>query len=295
MNKDVIGFGALNLDKIYYVDKIPSKDEEGFVKDVKFFPGGSAANTIVGLSRLGIKAGYIGKIGDDEEGGLLYKDLLKENVDVRCVIKSKGRSGNAIILVDEHGNRAILVDPGVNDTIRYEEINLEAAKEYRMIHLTSFICKNGLDSLESQKKIVKEFEVVSFDPGMPYAWRGFKDMESILKHTTIFLPNKTEIEMMFREDYLKAVEDCISLGIEIVVVKLGSEGCFVKTKNREFRMKSLATKVVDTTGAGDAFNAGFIYGFVRGKDVEECARLGNYVAARCIEKFGAREGLPYNV
>ncbi|MEM0331435.1 MAG: carbohydrate kinase family protein [Archaeoglobaceae archaeon] len=295
MNKDVIGFGALNLDKIYYVDKIPSKDEEGFVKDVKFFPGGSASNTIVGLSRLGIKAGYIGKIGDDEEGGILYRDLLKENVDVRCVIKGKGRSGNAIILVDEHGNRAILVDPGVNDTIRYEEINLEAAKEYRMIHLTSFICKNGTDSLESQKRIVKEFEVVSFDPGMPYAWRGLRDMEPILKHTTIFLPNKAEIEMMFREDYLKAVEDCISLGIEIVVVKLGSEGCFVKTKNKEFRMRSLATKVVDTTGAGDAFNAGFIYGFVKGKDVEECARLGNYVAARCIEKFGAREGLPYNV
>ncbi|MEM2070403.1 MAG: carbohydrate kinase family protein, partial [Archaeoglobaceae archaeon] len=212
-----------------------------------------------------------------------------------CVIKGKGRSGNAIILVDEHGNRAILVDPGVNDTIRYEEINLEAAKEYRMIHLTSFICKNGTDSLESQKRIVKEFEVVSFDPGMPYAWRGLRDMEPILKHTTIFLPNKAEIEMMFREDYLKAVEDCISLGIEIVVVKLGSEGCFVKTKNKEFRMRSLATKVVDTTGAGDAFNAGFIYGFVKGKDVEECARLGNYVAARCIEKFGAREGLPYNV
>ncbi|AIG97176.1 MULTISPECIES: carbohydrate kinase family protein [Archaeoglobus] len=290
-----IGFGALNLDKIYTVDKIPREDEEGFVIDLKLSPGGSAANTIVGLSRLGIETAYIGKVGSDEEGRILLADFEREGVSTDFVIRAEGRSGTAMIFVDEKGNRAILVDPGVNDTIAYDEIDVDSARKYDLIHLTSFICKNGLDSLNSQKRIVEEFDSVSFDPGMPYAERGLGDMEKILKNTTIFLPNRQEIEMLFSEDYRTAAERCIEMGIEIVAVKLGSEGCWIKKGDREVTVKPVSTKVVDTTGAGDAFNAGFLYGYLKGKDIEECGRLGNFVAAKCIEKYGAREGLPRSV
>ncbi|MET1124321.1 MAG: carbohydrate kinase family protein [Archaeoglobaceae archaeon] len=289
---DAVGFGALNLDKIFYVDKIPSIDEEGYVKDVKFFPGGSAANTIVGLSRLGLKTAYIGKVGSDEEGRILLEDLVKEGVETGLVVRSEGRSGVAMIFVDESGNRAILVDPGVNDTIRYDEIDVEEAKKYRLLHLTSFICKNSLDSLESQKRIVGEFDLVSFDPGMPYAERGLEDLEPIIRNTTVFLPSRAEIELLFNMSYEEAAEECLSMGVEVVVVKLGSEGCYVRTAEKEFRVPPMASRVVDTTGAGDAFNAGFLYGYLKGKSVEDCAKLGSYVAARCIEKPGAREGLP---
>jgi len=288
----VVGFGALNLDKIYLVDKIPKADEEGFVRDLQLFPGGSAANTIVGLARLGIKTAYIGKVGSDEEGRILLTDLRNEGVDTSCIIKAQGRSGTALIFVDEGGNRAILVDPGVNDTIRFDEINVEFAKSFGILHLTSFICKNGLDSFESQKKLASEFDVVSFDPGMVYVERGLKELESILRNTTIFLPNKKEIEMLFEMDFQSAAEECISIGMEVVAIKLGSKGCYIKTPNREVFVKSHMVEVVDTTGAGDAFNAGFLYGFFKKKDVEECGRLGNIIAAHCIQKIGARAGLP---
>ncbi|MEM0022370.1 MAG: carbohydrate kinase family protein [Archaeoglobaceae archaeon] len=291
----VIGFGALNLDKIYRVDKIPKADEESFVKDLQLFPGGSAANTIVGLSRLGVKSAYIGKVGDDAEGEILLEDLKREGVETKAVIKAKGRSGTAIIFVDDMGNRAILVDPGVNDTIRYEEIDLEFATKFSLLHLTSFICKNGFDSFNSQKKIVENFELVSFDPGLPYAERGKDEMMKILKKTTIFLPNKIEIERMFGTDYRTAAEDCISMGIEVVVVKLGKEGCWIRSSKRELKVQARSVRVVDTTGAGDAFNAGFLYGYLKGKDLETCGKLGNYVASLCIQHVGARNGLPYSV
>uniref|UniRef100_A0A7J2TJJ7 Carbohydrate kinase family protein n=1 Tax=Archaeoglobus fulgidus TaxID=2234 RepID=A0A7J2TJJ7_ARCFL len=287
-----IGFGALNLDKIYRVDKIPKADEEGFVRDLQLFPGGSAANTIVGLARLGIKTAYIGKIGDDAEGSILLEDLRSEGVETRAVIKAKGRSGTAIIFVDDSGNRAILVDPGVNDTIRYEEIDLEFAKKFRLIHLTSFICKNGFESFESQKRIVEEFELVSFDPGLPYAERGKKEMMQILKKTTVFLPNRTEIERMFGAGYKEAAEECLSLGIDIVAVKLGERGCWIKKKDKEVSIPPYRVNVVDTTGAGDAFNAGFLYGYLKGRDIETCGKMGNYVASLCIQQIGARTGLP---
>lgn len=291
----VIGFGALNLDKIYRVDKIPKADEEGFVRDLQLFPGGSAANTVVGLSRLGIKSAYIGKVGDDAEGRILLEDLEREGVKTDAVIRAKGRSGTAIIFVDDAGNRAILVDPGVNDTIRYEEIDLEFATRFSLIHLTSFICKNGFESFNSQKKIVKEFELVSFDPGLPYAERGKDEMEEILKETAIFLPNRMEIEKMFGVNYRVAAEECISMGIEIVAVKLGKEGCWIKSRSKEIQIPARNVNVVDTTGAGDAFNAGFLYGYLRGKDLEICGKLGNYVASLCIQHVGARGGLPYSV
>lgn len=290
-----IGFGALNLDKIYRVDKIPGKDEEGFVRSLELSPGGSAANTIVGLARLGIKSGYIGKVGSDAEGRILLEDLKKEGVETQAVIRAEGRSGTAMILVDDSGNRAILVDPGVNDTISYKEIDLDFVKKFKLLHLTSFICKNGEESFNSQKKLVEEFELVSFDPGMPYAERGLKDMLPILKRTTIFLPNKIEIERLFGMDYRTSAEECLNLGIEIVAVKMGSEGCWIKTSKKEFSMKPFAVKVVDTTGAGDAFNAGFLYGYLRGRSLEDCAKYGNYVASLCIQHVGARSGLPSKI
>ena len=289
---EVVGFGALNLDKIYSVDKIPRADEEGFVKDVKLYPGGSAANTIVGLARLNIKTAYIGKVGSDEEARILLADFEREGVETTLIVRAEGRSGNAMIFVDEKGNRAILVDPGVNDTLRYDEIDIEGARKYRLIHLTSFICKNGLDSLESQKKIVEEFEYVSFDPGMPYAERGLEDMKKIIENTTIFLPSRQEIEILFGMNYREAGEECLQMGVEVVAVKLGSGGCWIRNRDREVRVKPLSVRVVDTTGAGDAFNAGFIYGFLKEKDLEECGKFGNLVASHCIQRFGARDGLP---
>ncbi len=295
LERGVVGFGALNLDVIYNVDKIPSADEEGFIKNVSYHPGGSAANTIVALSRVGVKTAYIGKVGNDDAAEILLQDFESEGVDTRFVIRSDGRSGKAIILVDDDGNRAILVDPGVNDTIKLTELNLDEVTEYGHIHLTSFICKNGLESFYSQKRIVSEFESVSFDPGMIYVERGLDELMDILKRTTVFLPNKAEIEMLFGTDYITAAEECISLGIDVVAVKMGGEGCWIKTRDGEVKVEPLKVEVVDTTGAGDAFNAGFLYAYLSGMDIERCGKLGNYFAAMCIGKYGARDGLPREV
>ena len=284
----ITGFGALNLDKIYLVDKIPRKDEEGYVIDLEMHPGGSAANTIAGLSEFGIETAFIGKIGSDEEGRVLLRDFEKRNVDTSGIIKADGRSGVAMIFVDKEGNRAILVDPGVNDTIRIDEVNLDIVNRSKLIHMTSFICKNGIDSLNSQKEIAKEADALSFDPGMPYVERGLDDIKPILKRTTIFLPNKREIEMLMGVEFLEASKIAIDMGVEVVVVKLGERGCYVTNGRNEYFVKPFLSNVVDTTGAGDAFNAGFLYGWIRGKSLEECARFGNYVASKIIERVGAR-------
>lgn len=291
---DVVGFGALNVDKLYKVNKIAGPDEEGFIISCEESCGGSAANTIVGLARLGCKVGFIGKIANDREGRMLLEDFLREGVDTEGVVRSKrGRSGVVMGFVDQKGERALYVDPGVNDIIDFEEINLDYAVKTNFLHLTSFV---GEKSFEAQKKLVEnlpENVKVSLDPGELYARKGIEKLMSMIRRCFVLMPNAKEITLLTgEEDYVAGAERLLEMGVKIVAVKLGSRGCYVTNGEESHHIEAFKVNVVDSTGAGDAFCAGFLYGLLKNKSLKECGRLGNFVASRCIMKMGARTGLP---
>lgn len=124
LNAEIIGFGALNVDKLYCVDKIVSHDEESFIKSETDTPGGSAANTIVGLARLGCSTSIIGKIAEDEDGDLIEYNLAINGVYTNNLIYSEnGSTGKCIGFVDKDGERCLYISPGVNDDIEIGEIN----------------------------------------------------------------------------------------------------------------------------------------------------------------------------
>ncbi|MDH5753822.1 MAG: carbohydrate kinase family protein [Candidatus Bathyarchaeota archaeon] len=291
---DAVGFGALNVDKLFKVNKIASAEEESFVTGFEEACGGSAANTIVGLARLGCKVGFIGKVADDREGGMLLEDFRREGVDTQGIIVAKrGRSGTAMGFVDKKGERALYVDPGVNDTIEIDEINKEYAFQTRFLHLTSFV---GEKSFQTQKRL---FEIlpknvkVSLDIGELYARKRLEALEPILNRTFVMMPNAKELQILTKKtDYKRNAELLLEKGVKIIAVKLGSKGCYVTDGRESHMIEAFKVKVVDTTGAGDAFCAGFLYGLIQGKSLYECGRLGNFVASRCIMKMGARTGLP---
>jgi ribokinase len=292
MSLDVIGFGALNTDKLYKVNRIAREEEESFVTDFKESAGGSAANTIVGLARLGLKTGYIGKVAEDREGELLLNDFRKENVDTSGIIISRqGRSGVVMGYIDRKGERALYVDPGVNDWLEFKEINLAYASRAEFLHLTSFV---GEKPFEAQKKLVKTLSEVkiSFDPGALYARKSLTSLKPIIKRTFVMLPNENEIFLLTGKDYEGGSKALIKEGVSLVAVKLGERGCYVTDGRERQLVEPYEKKLVDTTGAGDAFCAGFLYGLINGRDLYRCGRLGNFVASRCISKMGARTGLP---
>lgn len=290
---DAVGFGGLNVDKLFKVNRIATADGESFVIDFKEACGGSAANTIVGLARLGCEVGFIGKVAEDREGKMLIEDFRREGVDTNGITKLRhGRSGTVMGFVERKGERALYVDPGVNDTIEFNEINKEYASKARFLHLTSFI---GEKSFQTQKKLVKilpENVKLSLDPGEFYARKGTA-LEHIIKKTFVFMPNAKELELLTgTDDYRKGAEVLLKKGVKIVAVKLGNEGCYVTDGRESHLIETFEVKVVDTTGAGDAFCAGFLYGLISDKSLYECGRIGNFVASRCITKMGARPGLP---
>jgi len=292
MSLDVIGFGALNVDKLYKVNRIAREEEESFVIDFKESSGGSAANTIVGLARLELKTGYIGKVAEDREGELLLNDFRKENVDTSGIIISRqGRSGVVMGYIDRKGERALYVDPGVNDWLEFKEINLEYASRAEFLHLTSFV---GKKPFEAQKKLVKTLSEakISFDPGALYARKSLMSLKPIIKRSLVMLPNENEIRLITGKDYERGSKTLIEEGVSVVAVKLGERGCYVTDGKERHFVEPYEKELVDTTGAGDAFCAGFLYGLIKGRDLYQCGRLGNFVAARCISKMGARTGLP---
>ncbi len=292
MTFDVIGFGALNVDKLYKVNMIAREEEESFVIDFQEAPGGSAANTIAGLARLELRTGFIGKIAGDREGELLLNDFRKEKVDTNgIVVSKKGKSGVVMGYVDGKGERALYVDPGVNDWLDFKEINLDYAVDTKFLHLTSFV---GEKPFEAQKQLVNQLSTVkiSFDPGTLYARKSLKSLKTIIQKSHVAFPNESEIRLLTGRDFEGGSKVFISEGVSLVAVKLGARGCYVTNGRESHLVAPYKKKLVDTTGAGDAFCAGFLYGLIRGRDLYECGRLGNFVAARCIEQVGARKGLP---
>jgi ribokinase len=294
-NFGVVGFGALNVDKLFKVDRLAHAEEESFITSVDEICGGSAANTTVGLARLGVSVGFIGKIALDREGDLQLADFCKEHVNTNGIIHAnKGNSGNVMGFVDDKGARALYIQSGVNDTISLEEVNIRYVSQAQYLHFSSFV---GEQSFQTQKKFVETLPAnvkLSFDPGILYARKGFAQLESIIKQTYILMPNSIELELLTGEkDPQKGAEFLIKKGVKIVAVKMGADGCFVTDGKEEHRIEPFKVQVVDTTGAGDAFCAGFLYGLLNKKSLCDCGRIGNFVGSRCVMKMGARPGLPY--
>ena len=304
INVDVIGFGALNVDKLYRVGHIAEIDGESFIKGEEQSPGGSAANTIIGLSKLGCSTSYIGKIADDEEGDLLEYNLMVNNVYLTNLIYAdSGNSGKVLGFVSDEGDRALYVDPGVNDEITIDEINPLNVNACKILHYTSFVG----DSFNAQKELLNVLGddiVLSFDPGMLYVKKGVIELKEILERTNILLINENELKILF-EDYYKeklSVSKDLTFrdlavfirddGIDTVVVKRGENGVYAINKDDdEVKAPAFKCEAVDTTAAGDSFNAGFLYSYLKGYDLAKSCVIANWVASRSVQAIGI-SGLP---
>jgi ribokinase len=292
MTFDVVGFGALNLDKLYKVNMIAKEEEEGVVLDFKESAGGSAANTTVGLARLELKTGFIGKVASDREGKFLLDEFRREGVDINGItVSERGRSGTVMGFIDPEGNRALYVDPGVNDQIEFSDIDLDYVSGTRFLHLSSFV---GEKPFKAQKQLAEQLSSVqiSFDPGAIYSRKGLDAIKPLIKRSYVMFPNGKEVKQLTGQDYSEGAKTLTEMGVGIVAVKLGKRGCYVTDEKERHLIEPYNVEVVDTTGAGDAFCAGFLYGLIKRKDLYECGKLGNFVASRSISRMGARTGLP---
>jgi len=304
---DVVGFGALNVDLIYQIDSstisgIPGDSGVGTETTARpdvLYPllqrlersgtlkskdgGGQAANTVVALSRMGFRCGYIGAVGDDEEGKFLLDSL--ESVDTTGVVQG-GTSGICVVMLDETGERTMRVLPNANDTISHAQVDTAYVARADFLYLTSFV---GDGPLDAQRKLVNELGGrcrIAFDPGHLYSRRNLGELREIIERAEIVLAADDEIKALTGADYERGCRELLSIGARIVVAKKGKEGTYVASGNSAFETSAPPAEVVDKTGAGDVYGAGFIAGLLRGVSLEKCAAFASSIAAKSVTGYG---------
>ncbi|MFC1935503.1 carbohydrate kinase family protein [Chloroflexota bacterium] len=293
---DVVGLGALNMDHWYRVPSI-ELDGEQVIVDQGSSPGGSSANTIYALGRLGLKAAFIGVVGDDQAADEILSDFQRANVIVSGIARRQGKSGHTVCLVDKLAHRSIYVNAGVNNDLSDSDVNFTWLQKTKVLHISSFV---GDAQLGLQIRIAQQLSkdvIFSFAPGALYCHRGLQSLAPILARADILFLNQAEISQLGGEKFEAAVQKLHQVGCRrIVVTSAGHDRLwFASDQDSEvWGTKKLldALPIDDATGAGDAFAAGFLHGLISGKNLRTCGVLAQLVAEFCLSAHGPRIGLP---
>lgn len=268
--------------------------------------GGAESNVAIALARLGHKAGWFSKLGDDEFGRYIKSTVMGEEVDVSRVKKDPNRTTG--ILFKE---RFSTVNPNVYyyrkgsaaSHLMMEDLDLEYISSAKILHVTGISLALSKEMREAVFYAVREAKkrgvLISFDPNIRLKlWSKDEARETILemvKLTDLLFPGKEEAELLLGLTEPEEIADSfLNLGVQTVALKLGKSGCYVKNKETEaFVHGYTVDHPVDTVGAGDGYAAGFLSGYLEHLSLTECAQRANAVGAMATLVKGDMEGFPY--
>ncbi len=250
--------------------------------------GGSAANTIHGLARLGVETAFIGTIGRDETGEFFRNDLIKSHI-MPMLNLSDTPSGLASTLITPDGERTFGTYLGASIELSADDLNAEIFSKFDMLHVEGYLVQNH-QLLEAILRLAKEAGLkISIDLASYNVVEenlGFLK-EMIRKYVDIVFANEEEAKAFTGLDAEKAL-DQLSDFTEITVVKTGSKGSLLKSSGETTIVDAITADVVDTTGAGDLYAAGFLYGMINKKDLKTSGYMGSMLATEVIEVMGAK-------
>ncbi len=279
---DVIVVGELNVDLILNsIDSFPEMGKEKIAKRMTLTLGSSSAIFASNLSTLGTKVAFIGKIGDDAFGTLVRESLQKKKVNTDYIINGKMNTGATIVL-NYAEDRAMVTYPGAMEDLTIKDIKEEVIKSAKHLHFSSYFLQPGIQSGILQLfKIAKENGLttsldIQWDPAEKWNF----NYREVLPYVDVFLPNEQEALLLTGENKLENALSKLAFCGKLIVVKLGSKGSTVATKKKSVFMQSFFnSSVVDAIGAGDSFNAGFIFKYINSCEIEECQRFANLTGA----------------
>jgi sugar/nucleoside kinase (ribokinase family) len=259
---DLLVIGEINPDLVLRGDDIVPEfgQAEKLVEHAEMTIGSSSVITACGAARLGLSVAFIGLTGDDEFGRFMLKAMQERGVDISgCVVDKTSATGMSVILSDPE-DRAILTYPGTMPHLRIDQIDEALLNSARHLHVGSYFLLDDLrpDLPQLFSRARAAGITVSLDSNWDPA--GAWQIAPVLPHIDCFFPNKSEIRYMSgAEDFERGLA-ILAGQIPILAVKLGAEGGLARRGEESVTAPSLAIDVVDTTGAGDSFNAGFLYG-----------------------------------
>lgn len=291
---DIIVAGEINPDLILTGDVKPEFGQvEKLVDSSTLAIGSSSAIFACGAARLGLKVSFIGVCGEDVFGRFMLNEMQKRNVDVsNVIVRPDGQTGLSVIL-NQDTDRAILTHLGLIGDLQASDIADSLLRQSRHLHVASYFLQTKL-----QPKLPALFQRAhslglttsldtNYDPSEQ--WRGFDELLSV---TDVFLPNKTEALSITESNDVESAARQLASKSKLVAIKLGSDGALACGQNVVVRSSSISVEVVDTVGAGDTFDAGFMYGYLNTWALEESLRLACVCGALSTQKAGGTESQP---
>ncbi len=263
------------------------------MKELVLTTGGGGTNTAVALARLGHKVAFLGKVGSKYNSTMVIKELKKEKVGTSLIVRSKtGRTGYSIVLDSKKHDRTILAFKGSNNDLRFNEIRIKKLKAKWFYFST--MMGESFKTLEKLADYAKKHHIkIAFNISSYLAKKGKNYLKSILKKTDILVLNKEESELLVGRGSMESMLKRLTvLGPETAVITNGKKGVYVLQNDDDFYYgKPNNVKVVETTGAGDAFASSFLSGIIKRNDIEFAIRLGITNAESVIQHHGAKEKL----
>ena len=285
INFDILVIGSINADLVFTTNKRPSAGETVIGKDYIIIPGGKGANQAVAAARLGSKVGFIGCVGNDENGKLLLQNFKDNNVETKYIkVIDSVPSGVANIVIAEDDN-SIIVIPGANFSITKAMIdeNIAVIKNSKLVLLQLEI---PISVVEYIIGLCYEYNIKTILNPAP----SVKLDKFLIDKVNYLTPNEHECIDIIESDN---TDELLSMYPEKLVVTEGPKGVKYHNFKEIIRIPSIKVEVVDTTGAGDTFNGAFATAIVNGAEIYEAITFANKAAGLSITKLGAQGGMPY--
>jgi sugar/nucleoside kinase (ribokinase family) len=293
IDDDFLKKNNLNKGIMHLIDKNQKKELLASIDNsrIDMEAGGSCPNTIATLGLMGINAALAGKVGRDQLGTVFKEKIARKNV--RSFLKTEnGDTGTSIILITPDKERTMNTHLGVCREYKKEDLPEEVFEKTTIFYFTGYMWDTENQKEATRHALIKASErgmKIVFDVADPFAVERYRDdfLTIIKNKADIVLANASEAEILTGKNIVEGVK-LLGDHADIAVVKNGEDDTYIYSKGELLKIPSFKTGVIDTTGAGDNFSAGFIFGLIKEFPLSLCGKIASFIASKTIEKIGAQ-------
>ncbi|HEX9652864.1 MAG TPA: carbohydrate kinase family protein [bacterium] len=286
---DILVVGELNVDLI--LSEIPVRPQLGkeiLAGAMSLVLGSSSAILASNIATLGARTAFLGKLGCDDFGDFVLDCLEQKAIGTNYVARDEKTRTGATIILNYPDDRYMITHKGAMDELTIDDVKPEHLRGARHLHLSSYYLQDGIrKDCPTLFKRAKDLGLTtSFDTNWDPEEKWGQEIFAVLKYVDVFLPNHTEALLISRQKTIESALESLSAYAQIVVIKSGRDGAVAKQSQQIIKSAAIKVEPVDTVGAGDSFNAGFLFKFLHSADLQQCLDFGNLCGALSVTRAG---------
>ena len=294
---DVLSLGIFVADVLGKpIDHFPEKGKLVLFDELEIHTGGCANNTAIALTRLGVSVGAMGKLGNDRFGDLILHTLAENQVDTAGIQRDVNvNTSFTFVAIASDGERSFCHYIGANGELSEDDLNWDIIKTAKILHIAGALVMPRFDG-QPMANVLQKAKTLGITTSLDTAWdatgKWLETLEPCLPFVDIFLPSLTEAQHLTGKSEVREISTFFrNYGISTIGLKMGERGSYVSTPEEELFVPAYPVNIVDATGAGDAYVAGFLTGTVKGWDLKTTAELASATGAACVTAIGTTAGI----